>query len=171
MTDSKEEKESLEQNAKEIILKYFECNSNVNNSASDVDSLCNLFVNNVKVDYPSFQTKGESENDLNEYKTHVSKTLSTADKISKHRVYPTSDNQFKFNHLSSENETDNAIISIEIPWTYDMEFINCAGCLTTYLFCCIGGKYQTNGINSYRLKYDSQNQLKICYVQTVMSKK
>ena len=170
------DQETIKTTAVDVITKYFEYNSNVGSSNScDIDSLCNLMVDNVKVDYPSFQTNGDSSNDLNQYKAHVTKSLGVADSISKHRVYPSTSDGYQFEFLSNQNDNhnennlskDEAIIQVQVPWTYEMEWIGCVACMFKYVCCCIGGTYTTTGTNTYRLKYDSNKQLKICYVQTV----
>ena len=162
----------LERHAITVITKYFEYNSNVDSKSSDVESLCHLMTSNVKVDYPSFETQGDSDKDLEKYKAHVTNSLGIADKISKHQVYATNSNhdQYKFEHLSDNNYNDGSIIAVEIEWTYEMEWINCIGCMFKYICCCVPSVYKTYGINKYRLKYDSNNQLKICYVQTRQTK-
>lgn len=169
--DAVQQRENLEREAINLITKYFEYNSNVNSDNCYIQSLCGLMTSNVKVDYPSFETNGESDNNLAAYQAHVSKSLGIADKISKHQVYATSDNDYKFEHLLKSNEKDDAIISIEISWIYEMEWINCWSCMFKYICCCVGSTYKTFGINKYRLKYDTENQLKICYVQTRQTKK
>ena len=149
--------DALKKRLRYLVDKYFETNS----SPSQIDDLCSLMSDDIEAVYFRNTVHG-----INDYRKHVTNTLTTTDKISHHTI---TGEEYEF-FINKQNE-----IVGSVKWKFEMDLIGCAyycmmiACCCFPLCCnCLWCKthYERTGVNTYKFNCDDPNNPKISFVMS-----